>query len=206
MGKPVRIADLAKRMISLMELTMRDDANPEGRHRNRLHRSAAGGKLFEELLIGTNVTGTKALGDHARDGAFAAVASGTAGARRRCRWRWQAALRLRRRARWRCCLNNTVDAYKPNWRHPESGVGSQGGAGAHAELKKCHGASDPTYAHQTRLPARPVRSLIRSDLLAANSLSCAKASCGWPAEPLTVYLSADVGHQQTARCPSTTSR
>src|SRR4029078_9348126 len=30
MGKPVRIADLAKRMISLMGLTVRDDENPDG--------------------------------------------------------------------------------------------------------------------------------------------------------------------------------
>lgn len=59
MGKPVRIADLAKRMISLMGLTMRDDENPDGDIEIVYTGLRPAEKLFEELLIGTNVTGTE---------------------------------------------------------------------------------------------------------------------------------------------------
>jgi FlaA1/EpsC-like NDP-sugar epimerase len=59
MGKPVRIADLAKRMISLMGLTARDDDNPEGDIEIVYTGLRPAEKLFEELLIGTNVTGTE---------------------------------------------------------------------------------------------------------------------------------------------------
>ena len=59
MGKPVRIADLARRMISLMGLTVRDDANPDGDIEIVYTGLRPAEKLFEELLIGTNVTGTE---------------------------------------------------------------------------------------------------------------------------------------------------
>ncbi len=59
MGKPVRIADLAKRMISLMGLTVRDDDNPDGDIEIVYTGLRPAEKLFEELLIGTNVTGTE---------------------------------------------------------------------------------------------------------------------------------------------------
>jgi len=59
MGKPVRIADLAKRMISLMGLTVRDEQNPEGDIEIVYTGLRPAEKLFEELLIGTNVTGTE---------------------------------------------------------------------------------------------------------------------------------------------------
>jgi FlaA1/EpsC-like NDP-sugar epimerase len=59
MGKPVRIADLAKRMISLMGLTVRDDHNPDGDIEIVYTGLRPAEKLFEELLIGTNVTGTE---------------------------------------------------------------------------------------------------------------------------------------------------
>ncbi|WP_217705422.1 polysaccharide biosynthesis protein [Peristeroidobacter soli] len=59
MGKPVRIADLAKRMISLMGLTVRDDENPDGDIEIVYTGLRPAEKLFEELLIGTNVTGTE---------------------------------------------------------------------------------------------------------------------------------------------------
>lgn len=59
MGKPVRIADLAKRMISLMGLTVRDENNPEGDIEIIYTGLRPAEKLFEELLIGTNVTGTE---------------------------------------------------------------------------------------------------------------------------------------------------
>ncbi|MBB6091612.1 FlaA1/EpsC-like NDP-sugar epimerase [Povalibacter uvarum] len=59
MGKPVRIADLAKRMISLMGLTVRDEENPDGDIEIIYTGLRPAEKLFEELLIGTNVTGTE---------------------------------------------------------------------------------------------------------------------------------------------------
>jgi FlaA1/EpsC-like NDP-sugar epimerase len=59
MGKPVRIADLAKRMVSLMGLTVRDQDNPDGDIEIIFTGLRPAEKLFEELLIGTNVTGTE---------------------------------------------------------------------------------------------------------------------------------------------------
>lgn len=59
MGKPVRIADLARRLISLMGFTVRDEANPEGEIEIVYIGLRPAEKLFEELLIGTNVTGTE---------------------------------------------------------------------------------------------------------------------------------------------------
>jgi FlaA1/EpsC-like NDP-sugar epimerase len=58
MGSPVRIDDLARRMISLMGLSVRDDANPDGDIEIKYTGLRTGEKLFEELLIGSNVTGT----------------------------------------------------------------------------------------------------------------------------------------------------
>jgi FlaA1/EpsC-like NDP-sugar epimerase len=58
MGQPVKIADLAKRMIHLMGLTVRDDDNPDGDVAIHYTGLRPAEKLYEELLIGTNVTGT----------------------------------------------------------------------------------------------------------------------------------------------------
>ncbi len=59
MGSPVRIADLAKRMIQLAGYTVRDDQHPEGDIEIRFTGLRPAEKLFEELLIGKNVTGTE---------------------------------------------------------------------------------------------------------------------------------------------------
>src|SRR6185503_6302205 len=59
MGRPVRIDDLARRMIGLMGLTIRDAANPDGDIEIRYTGLRAAEKLFEELLIGSNITGTE---------------------------------------------------------------------------------------------------------------------------------------------------
>lgn len=59
MGKPVRIEDLAKRMIHLMGLTVRDEDHPEGDIEIAYTGLRPAEKLFEELLIGNNVTGTE---------------------------------------------------------------------------------------------------------------------------------------------------
>ena len=58
MGKPVRIADLARRMIHLSGLTVRDEENREGDIEIHFTGLRPGEKLYEELLIGNNVTGT----------------------------------------------------------------------------------------------------------------------------------------------------
>jgi FlaA1/EpsC-like NDP-sugar epimerase len=59
MGKPVRIDDLARRMINLSGLTVRDEKNPEGDIKIAYTGLRPAEKLYEELLIGNNVTGTQ---------------------------------------------------------------------------------------------------------------------------------------------------
>lgn len=58
MGKPVKIADLARRMVNLMGLTVRDDMNPDGDIEIAFTGLRPAEKLYEELLIGSNVSGT----------------------------------------------------------------------------------------------------------------------------------------------------
>lgn len=58
MGKPVRIEELARRLVSLMGLTVRDDKNPDGDIEIAYTGLRPAEKLFEELLIGSNVSGT----------------------------------------------------------------------------------------------------------------------------------------------------
>jgi FlaA1/EpsC-like NDP-sugar epimerase len=59
MGSPVRIADLAKRMVQLAGYTVRDDKHPDGDIEIHFTGLRPAEKLFEELLIGKNVTGTE---------------------------------------------------------------------------------------------------------------------------------------------------
>jgi FlaA1/EpsC-like NDP-sugar epimerase len=59
MGQPVEIDELARRMIKLTGLTLRDASNPEGDIEIEYLGLRPGEKLFEELLIGSNVTGTE---------------------------------------------------------------------------------------------------------------------------------------------------
>lgn len=54
MGSPVRIVDLARNMIQLSGLTVRDEANPDGDIEIRTVGLRPGEKLYEELLIGNN--------------------------------------------------------------------------------------------------------------------------------------------------------
>jgi FlaA1/EpsC-like NDP-sugar epimerase len=58
MGKPVKIADLARRMVNLMGLTVRDEMNPDGDIEVAFTGLRPAEKLYEELLIGNNVSGT----------------------------------------------------------------------------------------------------------------------------------------------------
>lgn len=58
MGRPVRIDDLARRMVNLMGLEVRDGEHPDGDIEIEYTGLRTAEKLFEELLIGSNVTGT----------------------------------------------------------------------------------------------------------------------------------------------------
>jgi len=59
MGEPVRIVDLAKRMIHLSGFIEKDETNPEGDIEITYTGLRSGEKLYEELLIGDNVSGTQ---------------------------------------------------------------------------------------------------------------------------------------------------
>ena len=58
MGEPVRILDLAHRMIQLSGLTVRSESNPEGDIAITITGLQPGEKLYEELLIGDNTSTT----------------------------------------------------------------------------------------------------------------------------------------------------
>jgi len=58
MGKPVRIDDLAKKMIRLSGLEVKDESNPDGDIEIKYTGLRPGEKLYEELLIGDNVSDT----------------------------------------------------------------------------------------------------------------------------------------------------
>jgi len=58
MGEPVRIIDLARRMVELSGLKIRDQAHPEGDIEIQITGLRAGEKLYEELLIGNNPSPT----------------------------------------------------------------------------------------------------------------------------------------------------
>ena len=58
MGEPVKIIDLAARMIHLSGLEVKDDKHPNGDVEILYTGLRPGEKLYEELLIGDNVSGT----------------------------------------------------------------------------------------------------------------------------------------------------
>lgn len=62
MGEPVQIAHLARRMISLSGLKVRDEESPDGDIEIKVVGLRPGEKLYEELLIGNNPQET----DHPR--------------------------------------------------------------------------------------------------------------------------------------------
>lgn len=59
MGVPIKIAELARKMIHLSGMEVRDDLNLEGDIEIQFSGLRPGEKLYEELLIGDNVTGTE---------------------------------------------------------------------------------------------------------------------------------------------------
>ncbi|MEO7953371.1 MAG: nucleoside-diphosphate sugar epimerase/dehydratase [Polaromonas sp.] len=58
MGEPVRILDLAHRMVELSGMKLRDEAHPEGDIEIVVNGLRPGEKLYEELLIGENPSAT----------------------------------------------------------------------------------------------------------------------------------------------------
>ncbi len=58
MGEPIKIVELARRMIHLSGFTIRDESNPDGDIEIQFTGLRPGEKLYEELLIGDNVTDT----------------------------------------------------------------------------------------------------------------------------------------------------
>ena len=59
MGQPVRLLDLAQRLIRLTGLTVKDVNNPDGDIEIEFTGLRPAEKLYEELLIGDNATGTR---------------------------------------------------------------------------------------------------------------------------------------------------
>jgi FlaA1/EpsC-like NDP-sugar epimerase len=59
MGEPIRILDLARRMIHLKGHTVRDERNPDGDIAIEIIGLKRGEKLHEELLLGEAVAGTE---------------------------------------------------------------------------------------------------------------------------------------------------
>ena len=58
MGEPVKIKDLAQRMVDLSGLSVQDDQNPDGEIGIQVTGLRPGEKLYEELLIGDNPEAT----------------------------------------------------------------------------------------------------------------------------------------------------
>jgi FlaA1/EpsC-like NDP-sugar epimerase len=59
MGEPVKIVDLAKHMVHLSGLEVKDVGHPEGDIEIQYTGLRPGEKLYEELLLGDNVSGTE---------------------------------------------------------------------------------------------------------------------------------------------------
>jgi len=59
MGKPMRIMELAERMVRLKGYTLRDEAHPDGDIEIKITGLQPGEKLNEELLVGEDVSGTE---------------------------------------------------------------------------------------------------------------------------------------------------
>ena len=59
MGEPVKIVELAEKMINLTGLTVRSESNPSGEIAIEFSGLRPGEKLYEELLIGDNISPTE---------------------------------------------------------------------------------------------------------------------------------------------------
>lgn len=106
MGEPVRITDLAQQMIRLSGYTVADDDTPDGDIRIEYMGLRPGEKLYEELLLGENVSGT----DHPMI-MRASEASMTWEALEACMDRFDAACRAHDSEAARDVLRECVDGY-----------------------------------------------------------------------------------------------
>ncbi len=59
MGKPVKILDLAKKMIELSGMKLKDELNPDGDIEIEITKLKSGEKLHEELFLGKNISNTE---------------------------------------------------------------------------------------------------------------------------------------------------
>ena len=59
MGDPVKISDLAIKMVHLSGLEIKDETNPNGDIEIEITGLRPGEKLYEELLIGDNISETR---------------------------------------------------------------------------------------------------------------------------------------------------
>ena len=59
MGEPIKILDLARRMIRLKGFSVRDEDSPDGEIEVKYTGLKPGEKLHEELLVGGDVIGTE---------------------------------------------------------------------------------------------------------------------------------------------------
>ena len=59
MGEPIKIVDLAKKMIQLSGLELCNEENPQGDIEIKFVGLRPGEKLYEELLVGKNTTQTE---------------------------------------------------------------------------------------------------------------------------------------------------
>lgn len=111
MGEPVLIAELAEKMIHLSGFSVRDEINPKGDIAIEFTGLRPGEKLYEELLIGDNVTPTEhpmilcAAENHLEWDEFRVVLADL-----------MAALRSGEFERVRQILQATVDGYRPEQR------------------------------------------------------------------------------------------
>lgn len=119
MGEPVRIKTLAEKMIRLSGLTLKDDKHPTGDISIEFTGLRPGEKLYEELLIGDNVTPTEhpmiacAHEEHPAWDDYRSTLLNL-----------QQAINLDDFAAIRCLLESTVNGYQPennilDWIHLE---------------------------------------------------------------------------------------
>ena len=134
MGTPVKIDDLARTMVRLSGLEVRDENNPDGDIAIEYIGLRRGEKLYEELLIGENTTGTS----HPR------IFKNSEPCARLCRARRGARTSRRRDpAAWtrlscKTMLRATVEGYMPGSAAPPGALKDEWQPDlAHAALRQC---------------------------------------------------------------------
>ncbi len=121
MGQPVKIDDLARTMVRLSGLEVRDDNNPDGDIVIDYVGLRQGEKLFEELLIGEKTTGTKHPRIMKNSEPFLPLSELTTELTA-----LEAAIENYDEARIEAILKRTVEGYMKEARVPEPGAGETG--------------------------------------------------------------------------------